>query len=463
MIKRIAILISYILLGIGIISATVIIVAFGQGYSYSLTTNTFSINGLLVLSTTPSGATVTVDGRTIRSKTPYRNTFEAGLHDVTLAKAGYRNWQKRVQILATGVTNWQNILMVPTDLKQASVVSGKQITQILSTRDRKRFAFVTAGSDPGLWVLSPDRRTNQKIYSPAVATADTPAETILGASWADDGSHLLVKTQIASNVMYSIVPSGGGSATNLTQLFQFDLTGLQFDPSDWRQLYWISPEGLRRLNVADKTVSAVLASNVLAFTFAGNDRLAFVQSTPTGNILASSDGSGGNFKRLVEVVPTSPSYQLAYSLYNSTDYITVLPAATSVATVYGDIFTPTPSAKVISQSASSVASSDNGRFVGFIYNGGFGVYDLDDGLVYTNKQSSAVSNFAWFDPAHVILNENGNAILSEYDGGNPVTLQTCANNQPVFGSNDQRQVLCLTAGGTVAAPTTQITSTTIKP
>ncbi len=456
MLKRVAILLSYVLVPIGILAGTIIIVAYGQGYSYSLRTNSFSINGLLVMASDPSGAKITLDGKLLRRKTPYRSTLTAGLHDVSLSKDGFRTWTKRLQVLATGVTNWQNILLIPNELKSSSVVTDKPITRIITTRDRKRFAYLTSGADAGLWVLSADRKQSQKIYSPAAATSDKPAETIVDAAWADDGSHLLIRTQIGSETDYSVIASGGGQATNLTQLFKFDLSGLQFSPNDWHEMYWISPEGLRKLNVADKTVSAVLAEKVTAFTFAGNDHLAFVQQTSTGTILSSSDRSGGNQKRLVEAVAASASYQLAYSLYRGHDYITVLPSDTQTATVYGDVFAPNPTAQVISHSAKSVTTSDDGRFVGFIEADGYGAYDLDELLVYTNK-STNVANLSWFDETHLIINRDGMAEIVEYDGGNGVQTQMCGG--PAYGSNDEKQIVCLAPAGN---PNTDITSVDIK-
>lgn len=448
MLKRIAILFSYVLLAFGIIAATIIIVAFGQGYNYSLRSNSFTINGLLVLASEPSGAKVTLDGKALRRKTPYRNTMQAGLHDVTLSKEGYRDWTKRVQVLATGVTLWQNILLIPNELKPFQVVGGKPATQFFATRDRKRFAYITSGEDTGVWVLSADRKQSQKVYTPAAATADRPAESLLNASWSDDGSHLLVRGQVGSEVNYTVVSSGGDSATNLTQLFKFDLGGLQFSPNDWRELYWISPEGLRKLNVENKTVSAVLVDKVAAFTFAGNDRLVYVQQTASGNILATSDRSGGNAKRLVEAIVPSSAYQLSYSLYRSRDYVTVLPLDTKTATVYGDIFTPNLVAKVITNSAKQIATSDNGRFISYLDDNAVGAYDLDDNLVYTDKMPG-ITHLSWFDETHFLVNRSGQAELVEFDGGNAVAVLACAG-QP-YGSNDKKQVLCLApANGPVA-------------
>ncbi len=454
MIKRIAILLSYALLGIGIVAATAIIVSFGQGYSYNLRTNSFSINGLLILSTNPSGAKVSIDGKSLRRKTPYRSTVQAGLHDVSLARDGYRTWQKRVQVLATGVTLWEDILLIPNELKPNTAVGGKHIVQVAATTDRKRFAYTTDGNDAGVWVLNAPRSQSQKVYTPVPASADKPAESVAAISWSDDGSHLLIQTKVTEVMNYSVVASGGGTVTNLTDLFKFDLSGLRFSPNDWRELYWVSPEGLRKLNVESKTVSAVLVDKVLGYTFVGNDRLAYIQSTTNGNILASSDRSGGNRKRLVEAIAESSSYQLVYSLYKSHDYIAVLPVSTQTATVYGDVFTANPASKVVSQTVKTLTASDDGRFVGFIYQDGFGAYDLDENLIYTNKLAGVGPAMGWFDDTHVLVNQNGHGVIVEYDGGNLADLQNCAGE--VYGSNDQKQVLCLTPGSETEATITAV-------
>jgi hypothetical protein len=322
------------------------------------------------------------------------------------------------------------------------VVADKPVTAMVATRDRKHFAYITSGSDAGVWVLSTDRKQSQKIYAPAAAAADTPAETIQSAVWSEDGSHLLIQTKIGDTPNYSVVSSGGGQATNLTKLFKFDFTSITFSPNDWSDMYWLSPEGLRRLNVDNKTVSAVLAEKVKSFGFAGNDHLVFVQSTPKGIGLVTTDRSGQNAKQLVEAVADSPSYQMVYSLYRGHDYLSLLPQSTGTLTVYSDLFTNNVASRVVSHNVGQVITSDNGQLIGFIDSEGFGAYNLDDALVYSSKQPGA-TGLAWFDEAHVLFNHTGSATVAEFDGGNTTGVLDCAADSPLFGSNDKRQVLCL--------------------
>ncbi len=441
MLRRVLLVLAYALSGAAIIAATFILVAIGEGYSYDFRTNQFVLNGLLVLNTQPVSGTVYINGRSIRRQTPYRTTLQSGDYDLEIRRQGYQTWKKHVVIRPSEVTEFQQLVLLPNTFKTEAATQPQSADSIFASKDHKHIAYITGGNEPGLWILNTDHHQGIKVYSPVQATADTPGETLLGAAWSADGSHLLLTTKVGDALNYLVVPAGGGAATNLTDVFKFDLPGIQFSSYDWRELFWISPEGLRKLNIDSKTVSAPLASGVVAFTFA-NDRLIYIQSTSLGKAVYSMDRNGNQVKRLVESVSDSDSYELSYSSYRGRDLLAIVPRQTSIATLYLDIYGSTPTSVVVSKNASHAAFSFDGRYLAFYSSAGFGSYDIDQAVLANSSHAwGPIQSLMWLDNFHVIINTKDSAAVAEADGDNVTSFTSVTPGKPVIATGNQRQAI----------------------
>ncbi len=441
MLRKILIPLSYILMVIGVLVTTVVLVAIGQGYSFNFKTHQFkNSTGLLAVNSTPQGASIYLNGRDIKRKTPYRTTVEAGDYDIEVRKDNFATWHKHVTVKPSGVTSAEYIVMIPTDLSPNTLSTSQAVSQIVASRDRKHFAYIATLPAAEVWLVSSDRRSTSRLYIPRAATADQPAETLTGATWSDDGSHLLIRTSIGSVAHYLVIASGGGAPTDLTDLFKFDLTGLQFSPNDWRDMYWTSPEGLRHLNIEAQTVSAVLAAQVSSFTFAG-DRLIYIQSTPNGKTVWSTDRNGHDPKRLVDSLSETETYELAYANFRGKDWLAILAQKAGVVTAYGDVFSATPASKIVSKSAQHISFSDDGHYLAFYSPDGFGTYDTDKDLLATaNLDLGSLSALTWFDPAHLLLTAKSRVVMADFDGTNQFDLISQATASAAYGTNDLRSI-----------------------
>jgi hypothetical protein len=444
MFRRILVIMSYLLVAAAIMLTTILLVAYGQGYGYDFKTHRFELNSLMVFNSSPQGATIVINGKTLTKRTPYRATFVAGSYDVEVKKDGYRPWRKTVVVNPPEVSFLSTIVLVPNELTIDTLTPDDNVSHLAASPDHRHLAYVSSGPTPGAWLVSPDRRQPTKLLTPRAATADQPAEVIQDLSWSNDSSHLLVRTQIGTTNHYLVVASNGGATTDLTQLFKFDLAGLQFNPNDWRELYWISPEGLRRLNVEAQTVSAVLAEKVSGFTFAG-DRLVYVQTTALGKTVLASDHNGRDPKRLIESVPESEGYELQYASYRGKDLLAVLPTKTNIATVHADVFSATPVAQVISKTAQHLSFSSDGQYLVAYNADGFVSYDFDkDKLSTATFDGGKLTALSWFDAQHLLLTQAGFVKLVEADGGNLTELGPTDRVTAAFATSDQRRVIWLT-------------------
>lgn len=441
---------AYLGLAIVIVAFTIGLVAYGEGYRYDPLSHRIELSGgLVLLNTAPSGATVKVDGKPTRKKTPYRVTLAAGRYTYEVSKAGYNTWKKQLEVVASGVTFAQYVILFPTQLSPQPLIQTPPVVRWAQSPDRRHVAYITEAIDPGVWVLTGDGRQAVKVYTPKAATADQPVESVSSLTWSDDGSHLLLHTAIGPKVSDVLVQASPGAAPiNLTDTFGASLNAVRFDPSNWHQLYFIGADGgLRRISVDNQTVTAVLADKVISFIF-GGDRLYYVQTSDLGPAVWALD-RGGHKQQVVASLPQSDSYGLAYSNYQGRDILAVLPKVTGAVTVYKDILTNTPTAKLVMRDMTDLTFNDEGRYLIFRTASQFGSYDLDrDELGPVNQISGTLNYFGWFDGYHLLINTDQGLSMVEYDGGYPQQIDAHAAAGPAFGTQDGKKLWWLSPVGT---------------
>ena len=442
MLQRILKLLS-VLGGIAfIVIGTMLLVAFGRGYSYDFHNHRATLNGLVVMGSQPGNATILQNGKDIHRKTPYRATLEAGEYSFEVNKDGFQTWRKRVRVVASGVSWLQYIWLLPTNLHTSKLATYPSVTSLQPSKDHRHFAYITTGANGGVWLLNPSNQQTTRVYTPLPADATNPAEALVDLTWAGDNQHLLLHSTIGATNRYQIITTGNSTTApiDLTATFKFDFSALKFDPSNWKVLFWLSPDGLRKLDVDAQTISAVLADNVVSYNF-GGDRVLYVQTTKLGKSLYSMDKAGRDKKELIQSLAESPSYQISYATYKGADELAVLPSQSRTATLYSNIYSSNPTAQVISKDADQILFNTDGRFLTYNSAVAIGTYDLEQNDFYVVVKNTEVGTITWFDNYHLLIVRRGELHFTEFDGGNDATLSGINAGSAGFATSDQKGVL----------------------
>ncbi len=446
MLRRILIFVGYLGLALFVVGATFGLVAYGNDYTYDFSTHKIIQEGHIILDSLPSGIKVMADGKLLSKKTPYQAPYRVGTHTFALSKSGFWPWTKTVQIFAGEVTWVGDAILVPKQPTVTVLDSRAQIVAQNISNDHRHLAYVTGGDKSAVYVLDLGNPKPVKVYTPAAANGPTPAEVLTGVTWSADASHLLVSSQIGGKPTYRIMASDGSGQTDLTQQFGFDFTGLQFSDYDWRQLNWVSQGGLRKVDVGAQSVSDVLAANVVQF-WPISDRTLYVQQDNAERSLWSVD-SGGNHQQLIDVLPETGTYAVAYANYDGEDELAVVPTATATGTLYSGIFSNTPVAKVLAKGVSDVSFSPDSHFVTFNSASTFVTYDIEESSVFrklvlytVGGQVAQVGGLTWYDSYHLLANRGGTLRWSEYDGDNSLSLGTLYSNFPAYHSSDFKSII----------------------
>jgi len=454
MFRRLSTIIGYLLFALVVIGGTFVLVAFSQGYSYDTSHHRFVRRGLVLFSSTPSGAQITKDGKPINHNTSYRASYDPGKYAITIAKDGYHTWTKTLEVVAGQVTYARYVILLPETLLKATVATTPTAYVVpTASVDHHHLAYATAPTatqGAAVWVADMPGGAPTKRFSLPIATAATPAETIVGLDWSDDASHLLVVSQAAAGRVYRVIAADGSNPLNLTDKYKYDFTGIRFAPNDWHQLYWVSADSsFRRLDLSAQAVSNVLADQVTQFSYAG-DHVLYIQTTPLGrSLLSFSLRDIASKSVIVQALPASPSYVMSYSNYQNNDDVVIIPSITRDAIIYSGVFGSSPVSTIVAHGVDNATFSPDGHFVALYSPTNLITYDLQlSTLIYNvNYVSPALSapltGLSWFDPYHLILHLGNEAVFSDFDGTNQVDIAPAMAGLTPFAANDAKSVYTL--------------------
>jgi hypothetical protein len=451
--RRLLIILGYVFLTGALAVGTFALVAYGNDYTYDFATHKIIQNGHVIIDSLPSGIRVTADQKELKKKTPYQAAYRVGLHSFGLTKDGYYPWQKTLEVIAGQVSLVRYVVLVPKAPKITQLDSHTQVVAQSMSKDHRHLAYITGGADAGVYALDVGGKP-QRVFAASAAAENAPVEALTDVTWSDDASHLLVRSLAGTIATHRLMTASGGDVVNLTTTYGFAFDGIHFSANNWRQLYWIAPDGLRRLDVGSQTVSAVLADQVTQF-WVEPDRVLYVQQTQLGRSLWALDGSG-HHQELIQVLPESDSYSVAYVTYRGQDELAVVPAKTQTATLYTGIFGDTPTAQVIAHDVTTANFSPDGHLLLLSAPKLFVTYDLEQSSVYEKPVSYRVTDepgtlqsITWFDNHHLLANRDGKLYWSEYDGANVVDLGALYGQFPAYGTADERSIMLFRPDGQV--------------
>lgn len=142
----------FFLVAIFITTATFFAIKFTQGYRIDLTEKTLKPTGLLVATSIPDGAKVTVDDKLLTA-TDNTVSLSPGEYEVEIQKTGFSPWKKRLTIKKELVTETNAFLFpqVP-DLKPLTFLE-TQNPQLSPDGGRLVYAIPLPHKEAGLWVM----------------------------------------------------------------------------------------------------------------------------------------------------------------------------------------------------------------------------------------------------------------------------------------------------------------------
>ncbi|MEP7205115.1 MAG: PEGA domain-containing protein, partial [Candidatus Saccharibacteria bacterium] len=304
------------------------------GYRFDGVDGRVEQSALLQFATVPSGATIEIDGKSIGSRTPAKNSVLAGTHKIVMRRDGYETWQKTLNIKA-GTLTWLNYArLVPIKRTLTPVAQYASVAASLATTDGRNIIIQPDGALPSFQLvnLQSDDIKPITLTLPAslYSEASTPGvvHNFRLDQWDSGGRYLLLQHTYGDKKEWLVVDTRNVDATvNVTNLFDLDISSVKFSGTNGSILYGLSGTDIRKIDISAGTISRTLVSHVTSFdlfetnviTYVGND-----EKNPTRRVvgLYREGDSSPHILRTVDSAADVPLV-IATGRYFNRDYVAI--------------------------------------------------------------------------------------------------------------------------------------------
>jgi hypothetical protein len=438
--ELIKLIVIYIGMTLAVVSIVTLIVLFVLGFRFDTGKGHLEQYAFLQFSSIPSGATVTIDGVVVGSKTPNKSSVPAGQHKVVMWRDGYETWAKAVDIKA-GTLTWLNYtLLIPKKLTVEPMASYESIYMTLASpkghymlvegrADTPTFDLVDLSSDT---IKSTKLTIPASLYSEPTTTGVTHTFTI--DKWDDGERYVLIKHTYGDKNEWLVMDTQDVALTkNITRLFDVPISSISFSGTSGNIFYILNSNDIRKLDLSAETISKSLVSNVTSFDIYNDSNIITYVGNGTagaGQRVVGLYREGDDKSYTLRAITSSADVLLhiATAHYFNEDYV-VISEAKKVDILSGSYPDTTSdsatSLKVIASFASqqdiqNLTFSPTGEYV-FVQTGAyFASYDLEyQTFVSSNIEGTGdVSTFRWIDNNHVWSDLGGSLTIREFDGAN---------------------------------------------
>ncbi len=451
---------TYGVMAIATVVGVIVCIGWAMGYRFDLMSGQLSQVALLQFNTFPTGAVVDINGASLSTRTPTRSNIKTGQTKVSMSLTGYRGWSKTVSALPSSVRWLDYARLVPQNVKTESVKTFTNVVDMLPTPDRKWAAVLTSEStgDITLVDLADPKQIKFSVIELSNLHLATDGESKFKIiEWDKDSRYLLVKHQLGDQAEYLEYDRQDKITRNLSSDFGLELTELHFSNAGGDVIYTLTGTDLRKINYADKSISAPLATGVTSYVLLGDSgRIVYLSKKVGGGktsqvISIYDDGKITKLKTYDDAQTTL----IGFFRNNDIDYLAV--GRGEMVSVYPDPLKRQRQSHDFNKSVAYLSSpggidwmkvNPTGRFVLAGKGNKVVCYDVETTENYSFELARR-GEPVWLDGYHLLDVKNGVLNMVEFDGQNAQHL--VSGRLPAFLSANEKYLLSLDSisGGAV--------------
>jgi hypothetical protein len=472
-INKIKLLVGYVLIGCAVIMTTLVLLYQAKGYGFGKNGQIIQ-NGLVYISSSPSPATIYLNGIKNNAQTNARLGLPAGEYTVQLTRTGYRSWQRAVGVEGGSVERFNYPFLFPQKLITTTVQTyAEQPNLVIQSPNRRWLLIQQLGSDttfdmfdlstPKLLKSTPE--TIPASLLPASPSTSPAAWQMI--SWSTDNIHVLLdRIGDGSNDYILFDTQAPDQSVDLTKALNLNnATAPAFDNNSYNQYYLFDQASgtLTTATLANPQPVPVL-EHVLAYKTYGNSNVLYVtdyQATAGSVLVRWLQGS--NTYTLRQLQSGATNYLLDLTQYGGNWYVVAGDSSGDKTYVYENPINVLNSQPVQPLVPVDILKVDQPNFEAFsasaqfvmAENGtSFSVYDVQNEKSYTYQVSTPITtglHALWMDGDRLDYVSNSHIVVFDYDDANQQTLQPAIDGAQDFFDQNYKWSYCLT---TTADPTT---------
>lgn len=377
-----------------------LMVFFAAGYNLKYENGRFFTQktGIIIVSTRPGDSTVVLDGDVQRQKTPSFSLFtmkikrvSTGSHRLVVSHDGYETWEGDVMV-KPGLVSWRDyLILVPLERKADAFNIAGTIESTVTSRDQKSMVIYAADHVQNIysfWQLNTENKETTKVAEGRLTSGDTLE--LLDIS-SDYSKYLYRKTDASKKVTHIVAENKeDGLSYDLGSLFSNQAERYNFSPYNTNELYFTQTGNLFKINLENKTESAVLAKNVIGVHSAQNGLL--ISRLVEENYGLWTINDNGDLKNVIKSLPAATSYEVSY-LESKKSYLVRNQADGDLLLYANEIKNPT--LETVGRATKLYSSSPDGEKIAIYAEDSLRVYDISEQKYYDIAQANSIAAIDW--------------------------------------------------------------------
>lgn len=330
--RRLKVIVSEAIMVVAVILMVIILAFIVSGYWVN---SDFRIErqGLLQISSIPTGADVEIDGASSwLQRTNTSKVLSSGEHKVVLTKEGYDSWSKTIKI-TEGLLyrlGYPRLFLNPELRQTEEIFEIPNITAVSVSQNRETMLIMNDTTEWEIINLANESVVQKKIdisnYFPTVDTAGKVkhlAGRVLRCSWDRDGSHILFKVETEEGIEWLLIDIKNiTNSINLTKSFGHNFDEVKIISNSSSELLAVQNSNLHKIDLSNRSISSILVENVIDFSYYDNEIFFSAQKDTTGTYYV------GVFKlnsdKVVELDALTEPAKIAISRFYEDKYITII-------------------------------------------------------------------------------------------------------------------------------------------
>lgn len=431
--------IGYVVTGLVLLLATVILLYQAYGYGIDRQGNIFQ-NGLVFLSSSPGGADIYANGER-KDATSARLALPAGQYVFELRREGYRPWKRAIGVEGGSLQRFDYPFLFPVNLETSQLRAYGSMPGFASQSLDRRWLLVQAPAENtfDLYDLAQTNLIPQTLAVPAdILSAGTTTVGWEAVEWAKDDRHLLVRRQFErsgqrSSELLLLDRERPADSRNLTVLLGFTPSSIELRDENYDQYYvFDQPNGTLFTASLDKPTPQLLLSKIVAFASEQSDMLLYattLDAAPGKILIKLREGDKDYLVR--QVASDAAPVLLDVGNYDGSWFVVAGAAGEHKMYVYKNpldtlkkgsdqVAVPVHILKVNDAKFLDFAPDD--RFVVAENGNKFALYDAKTGKGYAYElpvpANNAAGHSSWMDGFRLQIRSGEQLVVFDYDGTN---------------------------------------------
>ena len=459
--RTVRLVIGYALVAIAISLATVILVYAAYGYGINTKTGEIIQNGIVFVSSKPSGAEVYLNDQDQHLATGQRLILQAGNYTLTLKKSGYREWQRQFTLDEHSIARFVYPLLFPVTPKASNLMAFTTMPPLMSETPNQRWLLVQA-PPAGLNTTNFYEFDTTDLTKPAVNLSfpagllsgdDADAASLTVVEWSSDNNHLLLRHDYSGNSEFILFDRANpADSINLNAHFKTNPSQVALRNAKPDQFYiYNADQSLSVATTSQTSLPASFLKQVLAFKAYGSSSLIYVtsKSAPAGQVEARIWDNGQTY--LLDTLQAGAPYLIDTAQYQGVPYFVAGSNADPNIDIYKNpleglknskIGKAIPTLAINLPGSTDLSFSTNFRFVEVENHQQLGVYDFETQQRYQyTLDAPLAAPLIWMDDDRLTGDSNGNIFVMDYDATNQQSLVPTSDATGGLFSGDYNHLL----------------------